>query len=84
LIDFSNVVSGRMRDKQGNKMLEYERYKKFARNTTFIFTTAILLLIVATVASVIFTFSQLFQGGGFEQLLNGSGGTDIYQQYLSI
>jgi len=84
LIDFSSVLSGRMRDHEGNKMLEYDRYKKFARNTTVIFTLAILLLIILTAISSIFTIMQLFQGGGIEQILNSGGGTDIYQQYLNI
>jgi TM2 domain-containing membrane protein YozV len=83
LIDFSNIVSGRMRDREGNKMLEYDRYKRLARNTTLIFTAAILLLIVVTVGSVIFTIYQFFQGGGLELLLNGSGGLDPYK-YLNI
>lgn len=84
LIDFSSVLSGRMRDHEGNKMLQYERYKKFARNTTLIFTMAILMLVILTTVSSIFTIMQLFQGGGIEQLLNGAGGTDVYQQYLNI
>ncbi len=84
LIDFSNVLSGRMRDREGNKMLEYERYKKFALNTTVIFTAVILVLIILTAISSIFAIMQFFQGGGIEQLLNGAGGTDVYQQYLNI
>ena len=83
LVDFSNILSGRMRDREGNKMLDYDRYKRFARNTTLIFTFAILLLIVATVGSVIFTISQFLQGGGLEQMLNGNGVYDPYQ-YLNI
>jgi TM2 domain-containing membrane protein YozV len=84
LIDFSSILSGRMRDREGNKMLDYERYKKFARNTTVIFTMAILMLMAITTLSLIFTIMQLFQGGGIEQILNGAGGADMYQQYLSI
>lgn len=79
MADFSSVVSGRMRDREGNKMLDYERYKKLARNTTIIFYAAIVLLIIISFASVMLVVSQFINGGGLDKILNGAGGADINQ-----
>ena len=75
LIDLTMVMSGSMRDKQGNEMLEYARYKKFAKMTTLVFALVVILLIVITGVSVAYAINQLMQNGGIEKLLQqGAGG----------
>jgi TM2 domain-containing membrane protein YozV len=75
LIDLTMVMSGSMRDKQGNEMLEYARYKRFANNYALIFGLVVVLLIVLTGVSVYYSINQLMQNGGIEKLLQqGSGG----------
>jgi TM2 domain-containing membrane protein YozV len=76
IIDLTMVMSGSMRDKQGNEMLEYARYKKFANMTTLIFGLVVIALIVITGISVFYAINQLMQqNGGLEKLLpQGSGG----------
>jgi len=75
IIDLTMVMSGSMRDKQGNEMLEYARYKRFANNYTLIFGLVLVALIVITGVSVYYTISQLLSNGGIEKLLQqGSGG----------
>jgi TM2 domain-containing membrane protein YozV len=75
IIDLTMVMSGSMRDKQGNEMLEYARYKKFANNYALIFTIVVVVLIVITGVSVAYSINQLMQNGGIEKLLQqGAGG----------
>jgi len=75
IIDLTMVMSGSMRDKQGNEMLEFARYKKFAKMTTLIFALVVILLIAITGASVAYAINQLMQNGGIEKLLQqGAGG----------
>jgi TM2 domain-containing membrane protein YozV len=89
LIDLNIIMSGGMRDKQGNKLLQADRYKKFATRTMWIFSlavTAILVLLFATTAYVVMHLMQnggldklvqMMQGGtGMENLIpNGAGGS---------
>ncbi len=76
IIDLTMVMSGSMRDKQGNEMLEYARYKRFANNYTLIFGFVLILLIAMTGVSVYFAVDQLMHSGGIEKLLQqGTGGS---------
>src|SRR5680860_365209 len=47
-VDLSLIMSGLMLDKQGNKMLEYDKYKVFAKKTVglfmFILITTVLIV----------------------------------------
>ncbi|MCX6728262.1 MAG: TM2 domain-containing protein [Candidatus Saccharibacteria bacterium] len=77
IIDLTMVMSGSMRDKQGNEMLEYARYKKFANKTALIFSLVVILLIISTAVSTAYAINQLMQNGGIEKLLlqgQGAGG----------
>lgn len=74
IIDLTMVMSGSMRDKQGNEMLEYARYKKFAKMTTLIFAVVVILLIIITTVSVFYAINQLMQSGGIEKLLQQAEG----------
>jgi TM2 domain-containing membrane protein YozV len=75
IIDLTMVMSGSMRDKQGNEMLEYARYKRFANNYTLIFALVVIALIIIIGVSAYYAISQLMSNGGLEKLLQqGSGG----------
>lgn len=79
LIDLNVIISGGMRDKQGNKLLDADRYKKFATRTMWIFSftvSAILVLVFATSAYIVM---QLMQNGGLDNLTKiiQGGGNDV-------
>jgi TM2 domain-containing membrane protein YozV len=75
IIDLTMVMTGSMHDKQGNEMLEFARYKKFAKMTTLIFGLVVIAMIVITVVSAVYAVNQIMQNGGIEKLLpQGSGG----------
>lgn len=79
VIDLSLIMSGAMRDKQGNEMLEAARYRKFASNTTFIFALVVGVGVLLSGISLFYTLypmvTQLLQGGGLEKLI--PAGTQI-------
>ncbi len=89
IVDFVLIISGTMRDKQGNEMLDAARYKKFAGMTVLLFAVILGLVILLSGLSLIYTITQLitqFQngGGGLQNLIPGLGGattlpTDINQ-----
>ena len=74
IIDLTMVMSGSMRDKQGNEMLDFPKYKKFASMTVLIFGIVVVLLIVLTGVSIAYEVNQLMQNGGIEKILQGAGG----------
>jgi len=85
IIDLVLIMSGSMRDKQGNEMLEFARYKKFANLTILISVLVVSAVVLVSGLSVIFALSQLLQNGGLDKLINVSGqGTDINQILNSI
>ena len=69
LIDLVLIMSGSMRDKQGNEMLDIAKYKKFASRMVLIFALVIGSLILISGASLIYGVTQFMQSGGLEQLL---------------
>jgi TM2 domain-containing membrane protein YozV len=72
IIDLVLIMSGAMRDKQGNEMLEVARYKKFAGLTVLLFAIILGLAILASGISLIYIVTSLiteFQNGGLEKLL---------------
>jgi hypothetical protein len=71
LVDFAVIMSGGMRDSHGNEMLEYEKYRKFAQRTVTWFTVITAIVIVASAYFAYIEISQLFQGGGLQDLLKG-------------
>ncbi len=74
LIDLTMIMSGSMRDKQGNQMLEAARYKKFAALTVLIFALVLGATILLTGLSTIYTINQFMQNGGLDKLLQGVNG----------
>lgn len=71
LIDLSMIMSGAMRDNNDNELLEFQRYKKFARRTTTAFTLVVLVIIVVGGYIAYVQISQFLQGGGLDELLKG-------------
>lgn len=72
IVDLVLIMSGSMRDKQGNEMRETARYKKFAAKTVLIFALLLgLVTLLVGLASIyaVFQFMQFLQSGGIEQLL---------------
>ena len=74
IIDLTMVMSGSMRDKQGNEMREYARYKRFANNYALIFTIIVIALIVLTGVSTYYAINQFMQNGGIEKLFQQDSG----------
>jgi len=78
LVDLVLVMSGSMRDKQGNEMREFARYKKFAAKTVLISAAVlgavILLFGISLIAAVyqVMTILQSGGTGGLENLLPSS------------
>lgn len=77
IIDLVLIMSGAMRDKQGNELIDVVRYKKFAKNTILIFALSCGAMVLISGISLINATSQLFQNSNIQQYLNG--GTDIQQ-----
>lgn len=75
IIDLAVITSGGMRDKQGNEMLEFDRYRKFAGRTMLIFALVLGAVILVSGASLVYLVTQFFQGGGIEKFL--PSGTQI-------
>ncbi len=72
LTDFALITSGGMRDKQGNEMLEFAKYKSFANRTVSIFTSVLVILIVLSGMSIYFGVKQVMDSGALQNLLNGT------------
>jgi TM2 domain-containing membrane protein YozV len=72
ITDLAIIMSGAMRDKQGNEMLEAATYKKFASRTVLWFAIILGVTILVSGISAIMTISDLvtnFQSGGIQNLL---------------
>ncbi len=83
LIDLNVIVSGGMRDKQGNKLLEADKYKKFAKRTLWTFSITISLVLIAIFAISSYIVMDIMQNGGLEKLIQSAGsGQSQYQNLL--
>lgn len=86
IVDLVLIMSGAMRDKQGQEMLEAARYKKFAAKTVLIFAIVFGLFLLINGVILIYTVYQLVTSftsgggtGGLEKLLPGVTMPDINQ-----
>lgn len=78
LTDLALVMNGAVRDKQGNEMLEFEKYKKFANRTVLYFSLVVLTIVVATGAMLTLAVMQFMQGGGLQSLIpSATGGQNV-------
>lgn len=77
IIDLVLIMSGAMRDKQGNEMIDAARYKKFAGMTVLIFAISLGVIILISGISLIFAIEQIItqvqSGGGLQSLMPGGG-----------
>ena len=68
VVDLAQIMSGATRDKQGNAMLEYAKYKKFAARTVLIFAVVTGVVTILTGATLFYAIynvvTQFMQGGG--------------------
>jgi TM2 domain-containing membrane protein YozV len=72
IIDLALIMSGAMRDKQGNEMLQTARYKKFAARTVIWFAVLTGVIVLLSGISAIVTISELInsaQNGRLENLI---------------
>ena len=73
LVDLVLIMSGAMRDKQGNPMREAARYKKFAAKTVLIFALIVGAVVLISGASLIYVaytiVTHFMDGGGIQGLL---------------
>lgn len=83
-IDLSLIISGSMRDKQGNRLIDADKYKKFAKRTVFITTLMIVLLVVAIMAVSVYYVMQFIQNGGIEQITQQIYGTSNGIQSIDV
>lgn len=86
IVDLSVIMSGGMRDKQGNEMLEFAKYKKFASRTVTFFALAVIVVVAIIGVAVVMGISQLLQSGALDKIINSGGGqtTDITQLLKSL
>lgn len=77
MIDLSLIMSGAMRDKQGNEMLEYARYKKLARRTTLIFSLTVILIIIGIGAVSYYIAMQIMQSDWYKQIMQMAQSGDL-------
>ena len=73
LADLKTVLSGKMRDREGNKMLGYDEYKKLALSTTILFFGILVIFAIVSSISIVAAISGFSQGGSLNDILNGSG-----------
>ncbi len=74
LVDFALITSGKMRDKEGREMLQWQDYKKFASRTVlwFAILTGLVVLVsgIELILLIINTITS-FQTGNFNNILPG-------------
>lgn len=87
IVDIVLIMSGAMRDKSGQAMLEYQRYKKLAAKTVIGMAIVVGLIVLVNGLFVIWGFYSLmnsFDPGQFDQWRNyidGNQQTQIEQLY---
>jgi TM2 domain-containing membrane protein YozV len=73
IVDLVLIMSGSMRDKQGQEMREAARYKKFAAMTVLIFAIALGVTMLLSGGLLIYAVTQAidsYQNGGLNDLMN--------------
>lgn len=87
LTDLSQIVSGSMLDKQGNKLIDAEKYKKFAKRTLGMFTLVSVILVSLFMMLVTYIATSFIENQNLMQLLQGMNNGDysqILDQYQNI
>lgn len=75
IVDLALIMSGSMRDKQGQELLETARYKRLASQTVLWFAIGLgvttLVSGATTIAALYQVVTHLQDGGGLQQLMPG-------------
>jgi len=84
IVDLALIMSGAMRDKQGNEMLEAARYKKFAGRTVLLFAIILGIVILVSGIELIIAIQNVLNSGVLQNLIpsgatSGASSTDINQ-----
>jgi TM2 domain-containing membrane protein YozV len=80
IVDLAVIMSGGMRDKQGNELLDVSKYKRFAANTVAIFAVSLGVMVLISGISLIYGYEEFMKNGGIEKYIPSSGnGVDINQ-----
>jgi len=79
VIDLALIMSGAMRDKQGNELIDAARYKKFAGHTVIIFAVSLGATILFSGVGLIIGITQLMSSGLIEKL-TGLGQSSLQTQ----
>lgn len=69
IIDLTMIMSGSMRDKQGNELIDAKKYKKLAGLTVLIFALVLGVVVLVSGLSALYTVNQFLNNGGLEQLI---------------
>lgn len=59
IIDMGSILSGSMKDKWGNPLVDYDKYKKLARKTLAIFSFVSIIILIAFVVSIVFAVQMI-------------------------
>lgn len=59
IIDMGSILSGSMKDKWGNPLVDYDKYKKLARKTLAIFSFVSLLIVIAFVLAIVYAVQMI-------------------------
>jgi TM2 domain-containing membrane protein YozV len=70
IVDLSLIMSGSMRDKQGQPLREMARYKKFAARTVLWSSVLIASMIIFSLGLAYYEVMQFINGGGLSGLQN--------------
>lgn len=65
--DLTLIMKGLMRDKQGNELLEFEKYKGFAKKTVSLFMAILVITVLVVGALTTYEMIQFFQNDGFQK-----------------
>ncbi len=83
IVDLGIIISGNMRDKQGNKLIDADKYKKFARRTIIISTLLIIAYLTIISAAIVYAFSIFLANGGVDGIFQSIVGENpVTNSYL--
>jgi len=69
IVDLTMIMSGGMRDRQGNELIDAAKYKKFAALTVLLFALVLGAVILISGLTIIYAISEFINNGGIEKLI---------------
>lgn len=70
IVDLALIMSGSMRDRQGQPLREAARYKKFAARTVWWFSVIVVAMVLISVGLAFYEVMQFINNGGLNGLQN--------------